>query len=96
VKIVVTDAALDDLKRLHLFLNERSPLAAGRAALSIVQAIDALREFPERGRPSTTGSLREFVIPFGHSAYLVRYAVLRDREELVILRVWHSRENRED
>jgi plasmid stabilization system protein ParE len=61
-----------------------------------MQAIDALREFPERGRPSVTGSLREFVIPFGHSAYLIRYAVLRDREEVVILRIWHSRESRED
>lgn len=96
MKIVVTGAALNDLRRLHEFLNERSPTVAGRAASLIAQSIETLREFPQRGRPSATASLREFVVPFGHSAYVIRYAVRRESAEVVILRVWHGREDRDD
>jgi plasmid stabilization system protein ParE len=35
------------------------------------------------------------IVPFGRSAYIVRYAYLRESDEVVILRVWHGREQRE-
>jgi len=35
---------------------------------------------------------REFFIPFGASAYLLRYRIHDDT--LVVIRVWHSREAR--
>lgn len=34
------------------------------------------------------------VVPFGRSAYILRYAHLLGTDEIVILRIWHSRENR--
>ena len=36
---------------------------------------------------------RELVLPFGASAYIVSY-MLQDEETVIILQVWHSRENR--
>ena len=38
---------------------------------------------------------RELIVRFGVSGYIVRYAYDASHEEIVILRVWHSRESRE-
>jgi plasmid stabilization system protein ParE len=34
------------------------------------------------------------IVPFGRSAYIVRFAHDAERVEVVILRIWHSREAR--
>jgi len=34
-------------------------------------------------------------VPFGRSAYLLRYDYFAEADEIVILRVWHAREERE-
>lgn len=95
MRIVVSQAAQADLQRLHKFLSGPDPDAARRAIASIVSAIDSLDPFPERGRPSPLAGIRELLVPFGASAYVVRYAHESARDELVILRVWHNRESRE-
>ena len=51
-------------------------------------------DFPQRGRPSGIASVRELVVPFGQSSYVLRYAYLANRDEIVILRIWHGREQR--
>ncbi|ETW98049.1 MAG: plasmid stabilization protein [Candidatus Entotheonella gemina] len=83
--------ALDDLERLFEFLLERDPAAAERAIRSIESGAESLTALPERGRPmgDETGR-RELLIPFGAGAYVVRYRL--HREDVVIIRVWHSRE----
>jgi hypothetical protein len=35
------------------------------------------------------------IVPFGNSAYVLRYAHLPDADEIIVLRVWHGREWRE-
>jgi len=59
----------------------------------ILEGAERLREFPELGRPmdEDTGR-REFFLHFGASAYVLRYRLHGDR--LVIIRVWHGREER--
>jgi plasmid stabilization system protein ParE len=96
VKLIVSQAAQADLLRLHAFLTHKNPDAAQRAVSAIVRAIDSLDLFPDRGKPSAVASARELIVPFGQSAYVVRYVHDAEREELVVLRVWHSRESLED
>ena len=50
--------------------------------------------FPGRGRASGIVGLRELVVPFGRSAYVVRFAHDPQRQEIVIVRIWHGREAR--
>jgi plasmid stabilization system protein ParE len=50
---------------------------------------------PERGRPASVSNARELIVPFGRSSYVVRYAYRGERDEVVIFRIWHSRERRE-
>ncbi len=87
--------AIADVDRLHAFLREKSPGAAARAARAILDGADRLQELPELGRPlaDETGR-RELFLPFGAGAYVLRYK-LENPSSVVIVRVWHSREERE-
>ena len=85
--------AVKDLERLYEFLLEKNPSAAER----VIQAIDGgarkLPAFPEIGRSmgDETGN-RELLVPFGAGAYVLRYRIHEDT--VIIIRVWHSREQR--
>lgn len=95
VNIVVTDAALADLERLREFLVEKDAGAAERATATLIEAIDSLVIFLERGRPSVLRGLRELVVPFGQSSYVVRYAFRSSIDVVYVYRIWHGREQRE-
>jgi plasmid stabilization system protein ParE len=95
MKLIVSEAAVADLERLHAFLANRNPAAAHRAIAALITAIQSLDMFPERGRPSGTPNVRELIVPFGRSAYVLRYSYSAMENEIVIIRIWHGREARE-
>ena len=92
MRIVVSSAAIADLDRLRAFLIDKNPAAAQRAVSAITAAIQSLDFSPGRGRPTSASGVRELIVPFGRSAYVLRYAHLPDIDEVVILRIWHGRE----
>jgi plasmid stabilization system protein ParE len=94
LKVVVSPEAAADLVRLRSFLESTGTSASGIAATAIDEPIGSLAAFPERGRPSGTADVRELLVPFGRSAYILRYAYLTETEALIILRIWHGREER--
>lgn len=93
MRLVVSRAATLDLERLHHFLADWDARLARRAVAAIDTAIHSLANFPERGRPSGIPGIRELIVPFRRSAYLLRYAYSASRDEIVILRIWHGRED---
>jgi toxin ParE1/3/4 len=95
VKLVVARAAAADLDRLYLFLADKNPAAAQNAVAVLTHAIELLGVFPDRGRQSGTAGARELIVPYGQSAYVLRYAHLAEADEIVVLRIWHGREARE-
>ncbi len=93
-KLVWRERALSDVDRLYQFIHEKSPEAASRAAHVILRGSLHLETTPKLGRPmSDTSGRRELFIPFGSSFYVIRYFLDSD-DTVVIVRVWHSRENR--
>ena len=94
MKLIVSLEAAADLNRLRAFLADKNPDAAQRAATSLIQAIQMLDMFPDRGRPTGVEGVRELIVPFGSSAYVLRYAHLPDTDEVIVLRIWHGREQR--
>ena len=92
-RVIWLPEALEDIERLYHFLKEKSPAAAKRAAQTILQGARILEEAPDAGRPmqDDTGR-REFFAAFGAGAYVLRYK--RDRDMVVVIRVWHSKEQR--
>ena len=86
--------AADDLERVREFLDINNPEAAKRALRTIFAALERVEEFPALGRPTEDADIRQIVIPFGAAGYIVRYAILQDDGELLVLRLWHGREAR--
>ena len=95
MNIIVSQAAAADFERLYAFLADKNPAAARQAVAALVAAIESLDRFPERGRPTSIRNTRELIVPFGRSAYVLRYAYSAATDEAVVLRIWHGREARE-
>jgi toxin ParE1/3/4 len=73
---------------------KKSPLAARRAAGTIRNGADLLRSAPQLGRPMADGTpRRELVIPLASGGYVLCYRIDNDGV-VVIIRVWHGREDR--
>src|SRR5438552_905618 len=76
-------------------------LSVAELLADLAAADEALPPALEAMRNAGTGpwaadtDARELVVPFGRSAYVVRYALLTETDEVVVLRVWHGREQRE-
>ena len=82
-----------DVQRLFDFLVEAGPSNAA-AALRIIRGGAArLLEHPRIGRRMDDETeRRELILPFGAGVYVLRYRI--EGETIVILRVWHGREDR--
>jgi toxin ParE1/3/4 len=91
--ILLSPDAVDDIERLRSFLDQKNPDAARRALALIWSAIDRLQEFPDLGMPTADADIRQIVIRFGASGYIVRYAS-REDGNILITRIWHGREAR--
>ena len=57
-------------------------------------AIDRLQEFPDLGMRTEDAEIRQIVVRFGSSGYIVRYAALPGDGNILITRIWHGREAR--
>jgi plasmid stabilization system protein ParE len=86
-RLIWSQPALLDVARLHDFLVPNSRDAAKRAVKAIRQGIKALGKHPEIGRMAEEmpPGFREWLIEFGHGAYIVLYHY--DGKRVVILAV---------
>ena len=92
-KLVWLPEALEDAQRLRLFLEDKNPTAAARSGRVLKAGASSLASFPEIGHPMADGTdRRELFLPFGMGGYVLRYII--DREVVVIIRAWHSKEQR--
>jgi plasmid stabilization system protein ParE len=90
-KLIWLEEATQDIARLRNFLEPKNPLAAQKVARCILDGAKLLQKHPEAGSPMDDGR-RELFLPFANSAYVLRYCL--DGDDLVIIRVWHGREQR--
>ena len=91
--LVWLPAARDDLQRLYEFIEPHSPEAAARAVNSLITSAETLRDFPQKGRPwQPDPEFRELSVSFGARGYVIRYR--EHGSQVVIVRVWHAREER--
>ena len=90
-RIAVSSLARADLIRLRQFIASESKAAAALAIQRLLSGVRLLRDFPELG-VAVRKPFRHLILPYGRSAYVVRYRVTK--EEIVIVRIWHGREKR--
>ena len=85
--------ALADLDRFATFLHEQFPDLAARVAHELIARADVLRRHPKLGRPiATRDEYREVVLQALGGSYVFQYRY--DCREILMLRVFHSRETR--
>jgi plasmid stabilization system protein ParE len=92
--IVLSPDALTDIERLRTFLEQTNPGAARRGVAAILTAIERLQEFPDVGMTTGDAGIRQIVIRFGASGYIVRYSALAETGDILVTRIWHGREAR--
>jgi addiction module RelE/StbE family toxin len=89
MKVAYTARAGRDFIRLRDFIRKKNPQAAQKASRQLKKNIDALVSQPQMGTPvKELEDFRELVA----RDYIVRYRVLSD--EIVILNIWHGKEDR--
>ena len=89
--LVWTDASLSDLDRIYQHLELVNPQAAARTTRLLVGAPKRILEFPRIGtrlREFGSREIRRVIV----DDYEIRYEVTQDM--IVVLRVWHAREDR--
>ena len=83
--------AWEDLDRLNAFIADRDPDAADAILDKLVQAPEALLNFPRRGARLSRYAPRE-VREFRVANYLLRYEV--EGDHIFVLRLFHFRQDR--
>ena len=90
MKLVYTDEAIDDLKRLRKFIAVNNPTAATRIASELVGKIELIPDFPKMGTPVELAPVPDSLRDIAFGKYVVRYSV--HTSAIIILRVWHGLE----
>ncbi len=90
---VWTETAIDDLNRYYDFIKLNNADAATLAVQAIVTSGESLQQNPRRGAiVDEIAGLRKLLVSFGKYGFIIHYVILED--DVVILRVYHRRENR--
>ena len=94
VEVEWSQDALADLERFAAFLHQHHPRLAGIVAQAIIDKAQLLSEFPRLGRAiAGRDEYRQLVLQVLNAPYVFQYRY--DGERLVILRVFHGREQRD-
>jgi toxin ParE1/3/4 len=92
-QIVWSRRAFREFTDLHEYIAESNPSAADRQAEILLDSIDLLVAFPERGRAGRCPGTRELIVP--GTPYIVAYRVRKSMIEVLAIihtaRLWPLR-----
>lgn len=92
MRLSYSPESINDLIRLREFIEFKNPQAAKRIAVSIKKCTNQLKYFSYIGvkveRAPNPDIIRDLIIGNYTARYLIR------SEEIIILRIWHHKENR--
>ncbi|WP_110757376.1 type II toxin-antitoxin system RelE/ParE family toxin [Rhizobium sp. UGM030330-04] len=93
-QVFLADRARDNMMRLYSHLLRQDKHAAARAYRAIEKGISALADFPLSCRKvdAQNSFLREFLVPFGSSGYVILFEI-ENAEKVTILAIRHQRED---
>ncbi|MEA3303803.1 MAG: type II toxin-antitoxin system RelE/ParE family toxin [Pseudomonadota bacterium] len=92
MRISYSPESIEDLRRLREFIDIKNPMAAQKAAASILKGIKQLKSVPYLGIEVPQAPNPEMIRDLIIGNYIVRYLV--NSEEVYVLRVWHHQEDR--
>ena len=89
--VALNDQAYEDLKAAVAFLAAKSPAAAERLGLGLVDSIFQLAHFPMRGAPVQARPGYRRILH--HPWHLIFYRVAEAAQRVEIVRIWDGRQN---
>jgi plasmid stabilization system protein ParE len=94
IPIIWTKAATTDVERHYAFLEQIDPATAKKAVQTILKAGESLKKNPRRGAVILQAKgLRKLMVTFGKYGFVIHYVFIET--EVLILRIYHGRENRQ-
>ncbi|HEV8014535.1 MAG TPA: type II toxin-antitoxin system RelE/ParE family toxin [Stellaceae bacterium] len=93
MKVVIREAAADDLDKIYDWITQENPRAAVDAVVRIRERIERLElaALAHMGRPGRVRDTRELV----EYPYIIVYHVVEDRDEVIILSIIHGARDRQ-
>ena len=91
MKLVYTNDAIEDLKRLREFIAVHNPTAASRIAAELIAKMELLPEFPRMGTPVQMAPIPDVIRDMVFGKYVFRYSI--HTSAVIVLRVWHELES---
>jgi plasmid stabilization system protein ParE len=92
--IIWTKASTTDIERHYSFLEPIDSDIAKKAVQAILKAGESLKENPRRGSVVLQAKgLRKLIVTFGKYGFVIHYVFVET--EVLILRIYHGRENRQ-
>ena len=92
MKVVIREEAADDLDGIFAWIARDNPTAARETIARVRASIERLANFPNMARVGRVEGTREWVVP--RLPYIVVYKVDEQRDELVVLAVFHGARDR--
>jgi toxin ParE1/3/4 len=93
-RIVWSPRALADLREIVAYIRERNSDAAGPFGRKLIDKVETLQRFPERGRmiqKFQDPDLREVFL----GSYRIAYRIKRQPLQVEVARIWHGAQSEE-
>jgi toxin ParE1/3/4 len=92
MKIAFDREAIDDLIGIYQWIAQDDSAAARLVIERLLDSIEHLGSFPNMGRSGRDEGTREWPVP--RLPYIVVYEVSPEREELLVLAIFHGAQDR--
>jgi plasmid stabilization system protein ParE len=93
MKVVIREAAYDDLDRIHTWIARDRPRSADTVVDRILESADRLGRFPYMGHVGRVSGTLEWVVP--GLPYVVVYQVREDEGLVSIDAIFHGAQDRD-
>ena len=92
MKLIFDERALVDLDNIFAWISQDKPAAAKAVVERIFRSVEQLANFPHMGRAGHEEGTHEWVVP--RLPYIVVYEIDAERDEIVIVGVFHGAQAR--
>jgi len=92
MKVIVRDAAYDDLDRIYAWIAKDRPRSADAMIERILESAEQLGRFPYMGHVGKTPGTYEWTVP--GLPYIVVYKVSIENDEVHVVAVFHGSRER--
>ena len=92
MKIALDPEAIDDLIGIYQWIAQHDSAAARLVIERLLDSIEHLESFPNMGRIGRDEGTREWPVP--RLPYIVVYEVAAERNELLVLAIFHGAQDR--